>query len=119
MGMNFALTSLLFIILTLSPAQALGQAVNSLIMALGGFLIPLLTAFVCGRISDERYLAYGFYPLIGYLILTVPGILYAGVFGVLMVVIGVLGAFNGATLAARRAVRRRQAIRRSLNLEDE
>jgi hypothetical protein len=119
MGMNFAMTALLFLMFTVSPLQALGPTINSLAMAIGGFVIPLLTAFVCGRISDERYLAYAFYPLIGYLILTVPGVLYAGMFGVLLVVIGVLGAFNGATLVARRAMKRRQALRERLNLDDE
>jgi hypothetical protein len=119
MGMNFVMTSFLFLFIAFSPAQEMGQTIATLIMAIGGFLIPLLTAYICGRLSDERYLAYAFYPLIGYLVLTVPGILLgAGVFGILMVALGVLGAFNGANLVARRAMRRRQAMREGLDLED-
>jgi len=120
MGMNFVLTSFLFLALVFSPIQEMGQtAVPPLILAIGGFLIPLLTAYICGRLSDERYLAYAFYPLIGYLILTVPGILFWRAFGALIVAIGVLGAFNGANLAARRAMKRRRAMREHLHLEDE
>ena len=122
MGMNFLLTSFLFLAIIAftggaaqpeegTPAGA--PASLTLAMSIGGFLIPLLTAYICGRISDERYLAYAFYSLIGYLILAVPGVLYAGVFGLLLVLFGVLGAFNGATLAARRAARRRHNITKS------
>ena len=61
-------------------------------------------------ISGERYMTYAFYPLIGFLVLSVPGILYSGVFGFLVVGFGILGAINGATLVARRAMRRRREI---------
>jgi len=117
MGMNFILTSFLFLAITAltqgaaPPEEGAGApAVLTLAMSAGAFLIPLLTAYICGRLSDERYMAYAFYPLIGYLILAVPGVLYAGMFGILLVLFGVLGAFNGATLAARRAARRRHTV---------
>jgi hypothetical protein len=104
---NFVLTSFLFLAMTALTAEGVPPAVYTLTMSAGAFLIPLLTAYVCGRLGDERYLTYAFYPLIGFLILAVPGVLYAGTFGLLMVLFGILGAFNGATLAARRATRRR------------
>lgn len=107
MGLNFVLTSFMSLALTALTAGGTAPAVYTLSMSAGAFLIPLLTAYVCGRLADERYLAYAFYPLVGFLILAVPGVLYAGMFGLLIVLFGVLGAFNGATLAARRAARRR------------
>ena len=84
MGMNFVLTSLLFLVLIgltsgggsaeegAPPAGIISPAAYTLAMSVGAFLIPLLTAYVCGRISGERYLTYAFYPLVGYLILAVP-----------------------------------------------
>ena len=125
MGMNFVLTSMFFIALIAftggastgeegaPPTSGLPPALYTLAMSIGAFLIPLLTAYVCGRVSGERYMTYAFYPLIGYMILAVPGVLYAGVFGLLLVLFGVLGAFNGATLAARRGARRRHSITKS------
>jgi hypothetical protein len=121
MGMNFVLTSLLFLVLIAvssgsgpaeegTPTGALPPGLLTLAMSVGGFLIPLLTAYVCGRISGERYMTYAFYPLVGYLILAVPGVLYAGMFGLLLVLFGVLGAFNGAMLVGRQAARRRHVI---------
>ena len=106
-GLNFLLTLFMMFGITYATTQEAAPAVYTTMMSVGGFVIPLLTAYVCGRIGDERFLAYGFYPLVGYLILAVPGIPTGGIFGVLMVVFGVLGAFNGAMLAARRANRRR------------
>ena len=114
-GMNFILTGLLFLGASSLAASGTGETLYALTMAAGGFLIPLFTAYICGRLSDERYLTYAFYPMIGYLVLTVPGILIAGLFGVLMVAIGVLGAFNGAQLAARRAMKRRREIMQGLD----
>jgi ABC-type antimicrobial peptide transport system permease subunit len=90
----------------------ISPAISTTAMSLGGFLIPLLTAYVCGRMGDERFLAYAFYPLIGYMMPVVFGMTSAGVFGFLMVVFGLLGAFNGANMAARRANRRRHSISR-------
>lgn len=114
-GMNFILTGLLFLGASSLAAAETGETAYALVMAAGGFLIPLLTAYICGRLGDERYLTYAFYPMIGYLVLTVPGILIAGLFGVLMVAIGVLGAFNGAQLAARRAMKRRREMMQGLD----
>ena len=48
--------------------------------------------------------------LVGFLILAVPGVVFAPMFGLLTVGFGVLGAVNGATLAARRSMKRRRAI---------
>jgi len=110
LGMNFVLTILLFLLLAYTATIGIHEIAYTLIMCLGGVTIPLLTAYICGRIADERFLSYAFYPLIGYLILAVPGILYVGIFGMLMVILGVLGAFNGANLAARSAYKRRHYI---------
>ena len=46
---------------------------------------------------------------VGYLMPVLFGLTSAGVFGLLMVVFGVLGAFNGGNMAARRANRRLHA----------
>jgi hypothetical protein len=122
MGMNFLLTSVLFLTMIgltgegtpseegAPPAGGMSPVMYTLAMSAGAFLIPLLTAYVCGRLGGERYLAYAFYPLIGFLVLAVPGVLYAGMFGLLVVLFGALGAFNGATLVARQAARRRHVI---------
>ena len=110
LGMNFILTILLFLLLAYAATLGVHEVAYTLLMCLGAVTIPLLTAYVCGRIAGERYLSYAFYPLAGYLILTVPGILYVGMFGILMVIFGVLGAFNGANLAARHAYRRRHYV---------
>ena len=109
-GMNFVLTALLFIGLVYAAANEVGEVIYTLTMTAGGFLIPMFTAYVCGRISGERFMAYAFYPLVGYLILAVPGVLSAGLFGLLMIAFGIMGAFNGANLAARRARRQRHYI---------
>jgi hypothetical protein len=118
MGMNFLLTSFLFLGVTTMVAQEMPEATITLAMSAGAFFIPLLTAYVCGRLSDERYLAYGFYPLVGFLILAVPGVLYARLFGLLTLGFGILGALNGTSLAARRGARRRHAIDEIKHLDD-
>ena len=110
MGMNFIFTAFLFLAVIGFTGEGVPPAVPTLTMSVGTFLIPLLTAYVCGRIADERYLTYGFYPLVGYMILAVPSVFYAGVFGFLLILFGILGAFNGATFAARRAAKRRHII---------
>ena len=110
MGMNFILTILLLLLLAYTATIGIHEIAYTLIMSLGGFAIPLLTAYICGRVAEERFLSYAFYPLVGYLILAVPGILLVGMFGMLMVIFGVLGAFNGANLAARRAYKQRHYI---------
>jgi len=118
MGMNFVMTAFLFIIMAVVSGEEMGGTVYTLIMSVCGFLIPMITAYICCRLAGERYMTYAMYPLIGYLILAVPGILFAGVFGLLMVAFGVLGAFNGANLAARAAHKKRQEIYGDLNIAD-
>ena len=117
-GMNFLLTAFLFLGVTTLTAQGASEVVFTLTMCAGAFVIPLLTAYVCGRLSDERYLAYGFYSLVGFLILAVPGVLYARLFGLLTLGFGILGALNGAMLAARRGAKRRREIDRIKRLDD-
>jgi hypothetical protein len=109
-GMNFVLTTVFFLLVTSLVNEETNEILYSLGVSAGAFSIPLLTAYVCGRLADERYLTYALYPLIGFLVLAVPGILFAGLFGVLVVGFGILGAVNGASLAARRAIRRRREI---------
>lgn len=106
-GLNFVLMTFLMLGVIYAAQNEFNPNLITIVMSLGGFLIPLLTAYVCGRLGDERFLTYAFYPLIGYLVPVLFGILSSGVFGLLMVLFGVLGAFNGGTLAARRAGRRR------------
>ena len=118
MGMNFMLTSFIFLTVTTLAAQGASEMVFTLAMSAGSFFAPLLTAYVCGRLSDERFLTYAFYSLLGFLILAVPGIFLAGPFGLLTVGFGILGAFNGATLAARRSAKRRHAIDDVKRIED-
>jgi hypothetical protein len=110
LGMNFMLTILLFLLLAYAATIGIHEIAYTLIMCLGGVGVPLLTAYICGRIAGERFLSYAFYPLAGYLILAVPGILYVGMLGMLMVIFGVLGAFNGGNLAARSQYKRRHYI---------
>lgn len=110
MGMNFVLTSFLLLGVATFTAQGSSQIVSTLIIAGGGFLIPLLTAYVCGRIMDERFLAYGMYPLVGFLVVAIAGVLSTGVFGLLFIGFGVLGAVNGVTLAARQAMGKRHTF---------
>ena len=110
-GLNFILTAFLLLSATPLVSDSTPETVFVIVICLGAFLIPLLTAYICGRLADERYLTYAFYPLVGFLILTVPGVLSSGVFGLLVIAIGILGAFNGASLAARRAHKRRQRYR--------
>jgi hypothetical protein len=109
-GMNFVLTSFLMVGVASFAAQGLSEIVSTLVVAGGAFLIPLLTAFISGRIMDERFLAYGMYPLAGFLIVAVAGVLSTGVFGLLFIGFGAMGALNGATLAARRSARRRHTM---------
>jgi hypothetical protein len=116
MGMNLILTAFLFLAVTAWTAQGASEVAYTLAMCAGAFVIPLASAYACGRLSDERFLTYGLYSLVGFLILAVPGIVFAPMFGLLTIGFGVLGAVNGATLAARRAMKRRRAI---LELEEQ
>ena len=108
-GLNFVLMTFLVIGVIYAAENGVNPAWTTAAMSIGGFLIPLLTAYVCGRMGDERFLAYAFYPLVGYLMPVLFGLTSAGVFGLLMIVFGVLGAFNGGNMAARRANRRLHA----------
>jgi len=108
--MNFVLTSFLLLAVAGFASQGSAQVLSTLIVAGGAFLIPLITAYVCGRMMGERFLAYGMYPLAGFLIVAVAGVLSTGVFGLLFIGFGVLGALNGATLAARQAMRKRHTV---------
>jgi len=110
MGMNFLLMVFLSLGLMMFATEETSSAVFITIVSLGSFLIPLLTAYICGRISDERYMAYAIYPLAGFMVLAVPGVVTVGLSGLLVIGFGVMGAINGANLAARRAMRRRHAI---------
>ena len=109
-GLNFVFTAFLFLTMTAFSEQGFPPWLYTILMCAGAFLIPMITAYVCGRLADERYLTYALYPLAGFLIVTVPGILFAGVFGALIAAFGVLGAFNGANLVARRAMKRHREI---------
>lgn len=115
MGMNFLLMVFLSLgLVTFTVEETMTKETSPMIfvtiMSLGSFLIPLLTAYVCGRLSGERYMAYAMYPLAGFMILAVPGVVMTGLSGLLVIGFGVLGAFNGANLAARRAMRRRHTM---------
>jgi hypothetical protein len=96
-GLNFVLEALVLFAAALLGAEnaALAQALT----VLGTFLGTLLVAFICGRMERERYLGYAGYTLPGNLLLTVPSILYSGLFGIMLVAVAVMGAFNGARLA--------------------
>lgn len=77
-----------------------GAGMTQILLLLGTFLGPALVAFVCGRMERERYQTYALYTLPGNLLLTVPSIIFgAGLFGIMLVVVAVLGALNGARLA--------------------
>lgn len=106
-GTNLAMTWLLYFAVAFAIARGASELVYALSMSVGGFLIPMITAYVCGRIGGERFLAYALYPLAGYLVLVVPGIRVAGPFGLLMAGFGIMGAFNGSFLLSRRAWKRR------------
>jgi drug/metabolite transporter (DMT)-like permease len=110
-GLNFVLMAFLMLGVIYAAESELSAALVTTVMSLGGFLIPLFTAYLCGRMGDERFLAYAFYPLVGYLIPIVFSVAGGDILGVLlMVAFGGLGALNGGNLAARRATRRRHSI---------
>ena len=110
MGMNFLLMVFLSLGLMSFTTEETPAAVFITGVSLGSFLIPLLTAYVCGRLSNERYMAYALYPLAGFMVLAVPGVVSTGLSGLLVIGFGVMGAINGANLAARRAMRRRHTM---------
>jgi hypothetical protein len=106
-GTNFVLVLALLIALVALRARGMGDAVYVLLICGGAFLAPMATAIICARLSGERYMTYALYPLIGFLVPVVPGVLLAGGFAVLVAGFGVLGAFNGAYAVARQAARQR------------
>ena len=110
MGMNFLLMVFLSLGLMSFTSEEPPPAVFITVVSLGSFLIPLLTAYVCGLLGGERYMAYAIYPLAGFMALAVPGVVTTGLSGLLVIGFGVMGAINGANLAARRAMRRRHTM---------
>ena len=119
MGMNLGLTYFLSLGMSFAVANEMSGELTIVLVLLGGLGIPLLTAYVCGRLADERYLTYAFYSLIGYLILAVPGAVVGGLFGAFMVLFGILGAYNGGFLAARRSAKKREAVRKLMESPEE
>ena len=95
-GLNLILEGLVLL-----GASAVGSAptLSQVVLVLGTFLSTLLVSFICGRMEREQYLKYAGYTLLGNLLLTVPSILFAGILGVMLVAVAVMGAFNGARLA--------------------
>ncbi|MFN2232555.1 MAG: hypothetical protein ACK2VA_22500 [Anaerolineae bacterium] len=112
-GTNFLLIVVLFALLALLRASGLDSGPYLLLACGGSFSIAFLTAYLCGHLAGERYLSYAFYPLAGFLVPVVPGILLAGGLALLLAGFGLLGAWNGALLLQRRAAHRRDAIYRS------
>ncbi len=95
-GLNLILEGL---VVLGAAAMGSGGELSQVALVLGTFLSTLVVAFICGRLERERYLAYAGYTLPGNLLLTVPGVFVAGVFGVMLVAVAVMGALNGARLA--------------------
>ena len=109
-GTNFMLTVILFALLGLLRTAGLGSTVYLLLACGGGFSVTFFTAYLCGRLADERYQSYAFYPLAGYLAPVALGVLFSSLPALLLAGFGSLGAWNGALLLQRRAARRRAAI---------
>jgi len=95
-GLNLILEGL---VLLGSSAAGSAPTLSQVVLVLGTFLSTLLVSFICGRMEREQYLKYAGYTLPGNLLLTVPSILFAGILGVMLVAVAVMGAFNGARLA--------------------
>ena len=102
-GLNLILEGLTLLLTVLVGASGVSAAsvnpLSQLVLMGGSFLSTGLVAFVCGRMERERYITYAAYTLPGNLLLTVPSILFGGLIGILVVLVSVLGAFNGARLA--------------------
>lgn len=107
-GTNFLLVIVLFFLLAVLRDTGLDRTLYLLLACGGAFSVPFGTAYLCGRLAGERYLSYAFYPLAGFLVPVVPGVLWAGVLALLLAGFGFLGAWNGALL-----LQRREAIYRS------
>jgi hypothetical protein len=112
-GTNFLLVMALFALLILLRATGVDPTLYLLLACGGAFSVPFGTTYLCGRLAGERYLSYAFYPLVGFLVPVVPGILWTGGLALLLAGFGFLGAWNGALLLQRRAAQRRAAIHRS------
>jgi len=110
-GTNSLLMVVLFFLLTVLRATGLGNMAYVLLACGSAFSIPFFTAYLCGRLMDGRYLSLAFYPLIGFLVPVVPGVLLAGAPALLLAGSGFLGAWNGALLLQRCAAQQRDAHR--------
>jgi hypothetical protein len=106
-GTNFLLVMVLFFLLAVLRATGLDSAIYLLLACGGAFSVPFFTAYLCGHLAGERYLSYAFYPLVGYLVPVVPGVLLAGALALLLAGFGFLGAWNGALLLQRRGAQLR------------
>jgi len=96
-GLNLILAGVVFLAVAMLGEE--GSALAQVILVLGHFVATALVAFICGRMERERYQSYALYTLPGNLLVTVPSILFGGIFGVMVVIVAVLGALNGARLA--------------------
>jgi hypothetical protein len=112
-GTNFLLAMALFVLLTVLRAAGLDRTLYLLLACGGAFSAPFFTAYLCGRLAGERYLSYAFYPLVGFLLPVVPGVLLAGLWALLLAGFGFLGAWNGALLLQRRRAQLCDRIHRS------
>jgi len=96
-GLNLILEGMTLLLTALLGTR--GAETSQLLLMVGSFLSTGLVAFICGRMERERYVTYAAYTLPGNLLLTIPSILFGGIMGILVVLVSVLGAFNGARLA--------------------
>ncbi len=99
-GLNLILEGIiLFASAALGAQGASGAQMAQVVMMLGTFLAPLLVAFICGRMEREQYRKYALYTLPGALLPTLLAILASPIYGIMLAVVAVLGALNGARLA--------------------
>jgi hypothetical protein len=96
-GLNLILAGM--VLLGVAVLGEEGGGLSQVLLILGTFLSTAFVAFICGRMERERYQSYALYTLPGNLLLTVPGILFGGLMGLMVVVVAVLGALNGARFA--------------------
>lgn len=99
-GLNLILQGVTVFVAGLLGAQGGSAAQGAqIVLMLGTFLGPLLVAVISGRMERERYQSYALYTLPGALIMLVLGVLAQPLFGLMLIVVAVLGALNGARLA--------------------
>lgn len=96
-GLNLILQFVVAVAASALAAQ--GNPLSQLLLILGPFFGTALVAFMCGRMERERYMSYGLYTLPGALLVIIWAVLANPVLGIMMVVVAVLGALNGARLA--------------------